>query len=149
MEPYPKQCHCLPEPWKPPRPSFPALPVWTTKTRAQRSVYISHCLLYAQPCVLQAIMCVRCFRARRRKHRQKEVLYKAACNKTFEDGRESGGKSDHLWLEKSRRTSWRWQHFYVIPSQRWEEKGKEIPQPECVDICVLATCRLAPKQGIY
>lgn len=86
MESYPKQCHCLPEPWKPPRPSVPALPGWTTKTRAQRSVYISHCLLYAQPCGLQAIMCVRCFRARRRKHRQKEVLYKAACNKTLKMG---------------------------------------------------------------
>ena len=39
--------------------------------------------------------------------------------------------------------------FYVIPSQRWEEKGKETPQPECVDICVLVASRLAPKQGIY
>lgn len=35
-------------------------------------------------------------------------LYKAVCDETFEDGRESGGKSDYLWMEKSRRTSWKW-----------------------------------------
>ena len=29
-------------------------------------------------------------------------LYKAVCDETFEDGRESGGKSDYLWMEKSR-----------------------------------------------
>lgn len=119
------------------------------RPRAQGSVYISHCLLDAQPCGLQAIMCVRCFRARRRTYRQKEVCTKQLVMKPLK----MGGS------QEARVTTCGWRNqgglhgsgsiFYVIPSQRWEEQGKETSQPECVDICVLAASRLAPKQGIY
>lgn len=71
-------------------------------------------------------MCVRRFRARRRRHRPIEVLHKAACDKTFEEGRESGGKTYHFWVEKSGKTSWRWWHFVLFSVKDGRRRGRKL-----------------------
>lgn len=71
-------------------------------------------------------MCIRCFRSREGRHRLVE-LHEAACGKTLEQGKESGGKSDHVALggEKSGTTSWRQWHFasLLVKNQGGDGEG--------------------------
>lgn len=72
-----------------------------------------------------------------------------ACDKTSEEGRESGGKRDHDWVERAGKTSWRQWHFVSLLVKIRGVKGKNTPEQKCVDICMQTDSRFAPRQAIH